>query len=161
ADEGLLAFDPEGVRWSWDLEGIHAKGYTDNVVDLLAGKLTRLPPETQDALRQLACLGNIADFNILSVALGTSEEHVHAALSEAMHQQLIDRLVRSYKFIHDRVQEAAYALTPEKSRAESHLTIGRLLLAQTPPEERDEAIFEIVNQLNRGAALIKSRDERE
>ncbi|WP_074117802.1 AAA family ATPase [Bradyrhizobium sp. AS23.2] len=161
ADEGLLALDHARGRWSWDLGGIHAKGYTDNVVDLLAGKLTRLPLETQDALRQLACLGNIADFNMLSVVLGTSEEQVHAALSEAMHQQLVDRLVRSYKFIHDRVQEAAYALTPEKSRAESHLTIGRLLLAQTPPEERDEAIFEIVNQLNRGAALITSRDERE
>jgi hypothetical protein len=74
---------------------------------------------------------------------------------------LIDRLDRSYKFVHDRVQEAAYALIPENSRAEAHLKIGRLLAAHTPPEKRDEAIFEIVNQLNRGAALISSHDERE
>ena len=67
----------------------------------------------------------------------------------------------SYRFVHDRVQEAAYALIPEASRAEAHLRIGRLLAAQTPPEKREEAIFEIVNQLNRGAALITSRDERE
>ena len=46
-------------------------------------------------------------------------------------------------------------------RAEAHLRIGRLLAAHTPAEKREEAIFEIVNQLNRGAALITSRDERE
>jgi predicted ATPase len=86
---------------------------------------------------------------------------VHAALWEAWSQQFIDRFDRSYRFVHDRVQEATYVLVPEESRAEVHLTIGRLLLARTPPEKRDEAIFEIVNQLNRGAALITSHEERE
>ncbi len=52
-------------------------------------------------------------------------------------------------------------MIPEEQRAEAHLRIGRLLAAHTPPEKREEAIFEIVNQLNRGAALITSRDERE
>ncbi|WP_050421642.1 AAA family ATPase [Bradyrhizobium tropiciagri] len=161
ADEGLLAFDHEQGQWSWDLGGIHAKRYTDNIVELLAGRLTQLSLETQDALRQLACLGNVADFNILSIVLGTPEENVHAALADAMHLQLIDRSDRSYKFVHDRMQEAAYALIPIGSRAEAHLTIGRLLLAEAPLETRDEAVFEIVNQLNRGAPLITSPEERE
>src|SRR5262249_6273150 len=108
-----------------------------------------------------ACLGNVADVAMLSIIMGTSEEEVHAVLREARNQQLIERLESSYKFIHDRVQEAAYALIPEKSRAEAHLTIGRLLAVQTPLEKRDEAIFEIVNQLNRGVPLITSREERE
>src|SRR5262249_19590886 len=65
------------------------------------------------------------------------------------------------KFVHDRVQEAAYALIPQKTRAEAHLKIGRLLLAETPSEKRDGAVFEIVNQLNRGAPLITSPEERD
>ena len=75
-------------------------------------------------------------------------------LWEAVRQELVERLEGSYRFVHDRVQEAAYSLIPEASRAEAHLRIGRLLVAQTPSEKREEAIFEIVNQLNRGAALI-------
>ena len=160
ADERMFVFDHDAACWYCDLDRIHAKGYTDNVVDLMIGKLTRLSLETQDALRQFACLGNVADVAMLSLVLGKPEQQVHAALWDALRQQLIDRFDRSYKFVHDRVQEAAYALIPEKSRAEAHLTIGRLLLAQTPPEKRDEAIFEIVSQLNRGMALITSQDER-
>src|SRR5262249_55915442 len=161
ADEGLVAFDHERTRWSWDLGAIDARRYTDNVVELLVGKLTRLSSNTQDILRQFACLGNVAGGATPSIVLGMPEEQVHAALSEAMRQQLIDPGVRSYKFIHDRIQEAAYALIAENARAEAHLTIGRQLLARTPLEKRDEAIFEIVNQLNRGTSLITSHDERE
>src|SRR4029450_4297622 len=50
---------------------------------------------------------------------------------------------------------------PEEGRAAAHLRIGRLLAAHTPPEEREETIFELVNQLNRGAALITEQAERE
>ena len=75
--------------------------------------------------------------------------------------ELVERLGGSYRFLHDRVQEAAYALVPESERSHEHLRIGRLLVAHTPPERREETIFEIVNQLNRGATLMTSPDERE
>jgi PAS domain S-box-containing protein len=161
AEEDLLTFDGNAACWCWDLDCIHAKGYTENVVNLMVGKLTRLPAETQQGLQLLACLGNVASPAILSIVLGTTEEQVHATLWEAVHQELVDQLDGSYKFTHDRVQEAAYSLIPEALRAESHLRIGRLLAAQITPEGRDEKIFDIVNQLNRGAALITSGQERE
>ena len=98
---------------------------------------------------------------MLSIGFGTSEEQVHADLWEAVRQELVEPLKGSYKFVHDRVHEAAYSMIPEESRAPAHLRIGRLLLAQTPPERRQENIFEIVNQLNRGVALITQQEERE
>jgi len=161
AEEGMFHFDHDAVCWSWDLDRIRAKGYTDNVVDLMVSKLSRLPVETQQALQQFACLGNIAEITMLSTVLATSEKQVHTVLWEAVRQELVERLEGSYKFIHDRVQEAAYSLIPKAIRAEVHLRIGRLLVAQTPAEKREEAIFEIVNQLNRGAALITQQEERD
>jgi PAS domain S-box-containing protein len=158
-EEGMLTFDHDAACWSWDLDRIHTKGYADNVVDLMVGKLTRLPDETQKALRQLACIGNTAEITMLSTAFEMSEARVHVALSEAVLLDLVVRLKGSYKFVHDRIQEAAYSLIPEASRAQTHLRIGRLLAAQTPPEQRQEMIFEIVNQLNRGAALITEQEE--
>ena len=161
ADEGMLTFDHDTARWFWDLDRIHAKGYTDNVVDLMIGKLTRLPAQTQRALQQLACLGNVAETTILSIVLEMSQQQVNTALWESVRQGLVEQLEGAYKFIHDRVQEAAYSLISEATRAEAHLRIGRLLVAHTSPEKREETVFDIVNQLNRGAALISSREERE
>ena len=161
AEEGLLTFDHDAARWSWDLNRIHAKGYTDNVVDLMVRKLTRLPVETQAVLQHLACVGNSAEVTTLSIVHGSSEEEIHSDLWEAVRLELIVRLEGVYRFVHDRVQEAAYSLIPADLRAATHLRIGRLLAAHTPPEKQEEAIFEIVNQLNRGAALIAARDERE
>jgi PAS domain S-box-containing protein len=161
AEEGLLAFDPIAPSWQWDIDHIRAKSYTDNVVDLMAGKLKRFSVATQEALKQLACLGNVAEIATLSLVHGTTEEAMHAALWEAVHAGLVLRQESTFRFLHDRIQQAAYSLIPEQQRAEAHLRIGRLLAAHTAAEKREEAIFEIVNQLNRGAALVTSRDERE
>src|SRR6202035_2403231 len=79
AEEGLLAFDPDAAAWIWDLARIRAKGYTDNVVDLMVGKLKRLSNTTQDALKQLACLGNVVELATLTLVLGKSEEEIHTA----------------------------------------------------------------------------------
>ena len=160
AEEELLKFDNGEARWSWDLNRIYAKGYTDNVADLMVGKLNRLPIETQNALQQLACLGNSAEFSTIQMVYQESSEGMHSQLWEAVKVGLIFRSEDSYKFLHDRVQEAAYSLIPQELRAEAHLRIGRLLTANTLPEKLEERIFEIVNQLNCGSQLITSAAER-
>ena len=115
AEEGLLRLDPDTAVWIWDLARIRAKGYTDNVVDLMVGKLKRLSGATQAALQQLACLGNVVEIATLALVFRKSEEEIHTSLLEAARTGLILRLEGSYAFLHDRIQEAAYALSPKAS----------------------------------------------
>ena len=161
ADEGLLAFDPAGAAWRWDVARIRAKGYTDNVIDLMLGKLHRLTPAAQAMLTLMGCLGSSACSADLSLLRGCTPAQVHADLAEAVRAGYLLRAGDSYTFLHDRVREAAYTLIAEDQRAIEHLRIGRLLAARTPPQQLEQHIFDIVNQFNRGAALIDSPAERE
>src|SRR4029077_12743782 len=120
AEEGLLAFGPVAPAWTWDVARIRAKSYTDNVVDLMTGKLRRLSATAQKTLKLLACLGNVAEIATLAMVQRETEGVTHAALWEAVHAGLVFQQDSAYKFLHDRVQEAAYALIPKGDRAAAH-----------------------------------------
>lgn len=160
-DEGLLDFNHNDGRWCWDLGQIRAKGYTDNVVELMVGRLSQLPADARKALQQFACLGNSAEFATLELVYQDSIDAIHRHLWEAVRAGLVLRAEDSYRFVHDRVLEAAYSLIPLQRRAEAHRQIGTLIASHTSPEDLEERVFEIVNQLNRGAHLMTSTDERE
>jgi predicted ATPase/signal transduction histidine kinase len=160
ADERLIAFDSVAHAWGWDIDRIHAKNYTDNVVDLMVRKLKRLPIATQDALKHLACLGNMAEIGRLSLIQGRTAEAVHKSLWEAVHAGLVVQRDDVYQFLHDRIQQAAYSLFPEQRPADIHLHIGRELLANMTANEVTEQLFEVANQFYRGAALIVDPEER-
>ncbi|MCL6702845.1 ATP-binding sensor histidine kinase [Pseudomonas sp. T1.Ur] len=159
--EQLLSFDHDSLKWRWDTHRIHAKGYTDNVVDLMIDRLVRLPEEAQEAMQQLACLGKSASVATLSAVLGVSHARVHAVCGDAVRHEMVERLGDHYVFVHDRVHEAAYLQMSEPSRAALHLRIGRLFSQQASPDRYEEIIFEIVGHLNRGAELITAGDELE
>jgi len=165
ADEQLLCFDRARGQWQWDMAGIRAQRYTDNVVDLMVGKLKKLSPATQRMLQWAACIGTSFDLRTLDLVDGAgmrwSDESFRAALIEAQGEGLLLAMTdTSYAFLHDRVQEAAYAQVPEEAQAQAHLRIGRFLLADTPPERIEERIFDLVHQYNRGAALLDNRAEK-
>ena len=102
----------------------------------------------------------MAEIATLTTVRGQSEEALHAALWEAVRSGLVLRREKTYAFLHDRVQEAAYALVPEKRRKELHLKLGRLLLAQYPQAVPAERVFDVVDQLNRGVDLVTDGTER-
>ena len=160
ADEGLLVLNSVEAVWGWDASRIRARNYTDNIVNLMVERLMRLSIAAQQAIKYLACLGSMADAPMLSTLYQQPSEIMDAALLEAVYAGLIVHQGNSYKFLHDRIRQAAYSLFPEKDRAEVHLNIGRKLLASTGTNELAEQLFELANQLNRGSELIVDHEEK-
>ena len=156
--ECLLQYDAKDRVWKWDLGKIKRKDFADNVVDLMVGKLRKLPVQAQEALQLAACLGN--KFDLCSLGLVSRISEVEQRLSPAVHEGLIICIDGSGKFLHDRIQQAAYSLTPEARRDEIHLRIGRVLMNSLTANEMDEQLFDVANQLNHGSSLLTDRDEK-
>lgn len=154
-------------RWQWDVSQIEATGITDNVVELMISKLKKQPSSTQRVLRLAACVGASFDLTTLSIICEELPSQIFSDLMPAIQSGLIlplselDSLllIQDYKFLHDRVQQAAYALIDEEQKKAVHLQIGRLLLQNTSLFVSEE-IFEIVDHLNLGIELVNSQEER-
>ncbi len=160
-EEEVLQFNYSTHQWQWQVEEIRKKGITDNVVELMTRKIEQLPKETQTLLRMAACVGNQFGLETLSILLGQTAEIVLPQLWSAIAENLVLSTDNNYifRFIHDRVQQAAYGLIPEPERKPIHLRIGRLLLENTPADELDERIFDVVRHLNQGSELLTDSSE--
>jgi predicted ATPase/signal transduction histidine kinase len=155
-----IVFDSSARVFRWNVAKIAEKGYTDNIVDLMAEKIKRQSHETQEAMMLAACVGNTCDIPTLAVICGCSEDELEHSLLAALKEGLLLRLDGAYKFLHDRVQQAAYALIPDGDRASVHLRIGRLLqLAHASPEDTEAHVFDIVGHMNLGSRLITDTSE--
>ncbi len=182
--EDLLTYDLYSGVWQWNIEQIQAIGITDyNVVELIARNIRKLPEDTQKVLKFAACIGNTFNLEVLAIVNQESSLVTAAQLWAALQAGLILPLSNEYKiplvfsqeesggftltdvkvdykFLHDRVQQAAYSLIPDEQKKETHLKIGQLLLQSTTPEDRKENIFALVNQLNYGTDLLTTESQK-
>lgn len=179
--DGLIIFDWEAGNWQCDIVQVQEAALTDDVVELMALQLQKLPPITQEILKLAACIGNQFDLNTLVIVSEQSHAETAAALWKALQEELIlpigekykfylgqavqdigqEAQIVSYKFLHDRVQQAAYSLIPDRHKQATHYQIGQLLLKHITPESREDWIFAIVNQLNCGVSFITNQNERD
>ncbi len=184
--DGLIFFNSAEGIWQWDETKTRQTDITDNVVDLMVSKIQKLSGNTEHLLSLAACIGNRFDLNILSIVYGKPVQKTAEKLLAALQEELVLPVDESYKyisaplqspasdripdpanlspvyrFLHDRVQQAAYSLIEESKRPEVHLKIGREMLKRIPEEEIEEHIFNIVDQLNFGSGLIADKKESE
>ncbi|MGJ5631158.1 trifunctional serine/threonine-protein kinase/ATP-binding protein/sensor histidine kinase [Nostoc sp. CALU 1950] len=180
-EDQLIKFDLETGSWQCNIAQLKALALTDEVVDFMVLQLRKLPEPTQNILKLAACIGNQFDLATLAIVSENSETETATSLWKALQEGLIlpqseiykfyvgretqdlvqSSLTVNYKFLHDRVQQAAYALIPEDKKQSIHLQIGQLLLSKIPIKKQEERIFEIVNQLNIGVKLITRQSDRD
>jgi predicted ATPase/transcriptional regulator with GAF, ATPase, and Fis domain len=172
--EGFLDFDYARGRWTYQMEAIARAAITDNVVDLMIRKIQRLAPPAQRTLPLAACIGNEFSLSTLAVITEQTPEAALEDLRQALREGLIYSVgasqdfaagqaagaaAQSCAFLHDRVQQAAYALIPQEQKQRVRLRVGRLLL-ECRAADSEEGIFDVVEHLNFGSPLITDPEER-
>ncbi len=156
--DGLLGFDAARRVWTWDLERIRTRDLADNVAELLLPELKRLSAATRAAIASAALLGHRFDGALLARLRGLDEDALVGVLTPALEIGLIGghgEAGLEYRFLHDRVHELAYALTPEAERPRRHWHIGCTMLAglqtgsQTGTQTgTEDASFHVAEHLN-------------
>ncbi|MBK5968498.1 hybrid sensor histidine kinase/response regulator, partial [Thiorhodovibrio winogradskyi] len=178
-DTKLLTFSAEQQRWTWSLEDFNAIEVKNDVVEFLAHRFRQLSPDQQALLMRAACLGNRFDLADLGLLTGRSASECRALLREPLDTALLvatkapdsdgspafpanqgGQRGQYLSFAHDRVQQAAHGLLDPAAQPAIKLDIGRTLLQELPPNEMSERLFELVELLNAGLALITDRDEK-
>ena len=170
---GLLLFDLNAKAWRWDLDAIAAAAITNNVADTLSARLQSLATDSLNALALAACIGDQFRLATLAEIAGTSRSQAALRLEPALQGGFVlptddnYRLPQhdetsnpGYRFLHDRVQQVAYALIDEGARPAAHLAIGRQMLKDAGAEVASDDLFAIVNHLNRGRSLLRDEAER-
>ncbi len=158
--ENFIRFSSVTGAWTWDLNKLEALQYADNVVDLLISRLRKLPSLASELMKVASCLGNYGDLDTLASVFGREPAGLEEALLEVTKAGLLLLQKDSYRFLHDRVQQASYALIDEEQKAVEHLRIARLIFSKLSSEELEQSIFELVNQYNLAAVLVCVRAER-
>ncbi|MGF1990366.1 MAG: trifunctional serine/threonine-protein kinase/ATP-binding protein/sensor histidine kinase [Nostoc sp. ZfuVER08] len=185
--ERFITFNFAGGYWECDLTKVRSLSLTDDVVEFMAMQLQKLPKQTQEVLKLAACIGNQFDLATLAIVHEKSQIETAADFWKALQDGLIIPINEvykfyqedseleiansqfhnydyphscSYKFLHDRVQQAAYSLIPESQKQATHLKIGQLLLKSTSSEAIESNIFDIVNQFNEGIDIIDEQFQR-
>lgn len=181
---GLLRVDPAAGDWTWDEAEIATAPVADNMAAFLTQRLLALDPKTQTLLSLAACIGHRFNASMLAVIAACTPEQAAVGLWPMVREGLVVplsgeyRLLMAaagqggnadsagldvaYRFLHDRVQQAAYALIEPAQRQAVHLQIGRCLRAVLSEQSGAEALFEVVHHLNAGAdGLLDPQERRE
>ncbi|NNG22972.1 EAL domain-containing protein [Telluria aromaticivorans] len=162
--EGHLRRDPGDAAWQWDIDAIHAQGYSDNVVDLMLDAIKdQLSSEALELLQLAACIGYLVDLDLLARVRGGTQQSVRSLLREPLHAGFVDLVDRTaLRFAHDRLRQTVYALIPRARRSAIHLEVARCLGESLRPGVPDggERVYDIADQFNLGSADIATEDER-
>ncbi|MBS1737326.1 MAG: AAA family ATPase [Bacteroidetes bacterium] len=187
-ERGIITFDPEKGAWQWDIDAVKKTKNSDNVVDFLVASQSRLQKNTQQVLQLAACIGSVFDLKTLAYIHESNLEKTASELDEALRTGIIIPLSENYKlvgldtnvqskelskagkvnhpelnptyrFLHDRVQQAVYSMIAVEKRQALHLSIGRLILNYTNEEKLDEVLLEAVGHLNEGRLLVSNPEE--
>jgi predicted ATPase/class 3 adenylate cyclase len=177
-DEGLIEFDYRSGKWDWDLPRIRQEGVTRDILDLLNVRLGALHEDTRSILSAAACVGSSFEVGKVAFAAGRSSSEVLQCVAIGIEQGLIVAVENGlaapgpdppsghehasrFRFLHDRIQQAAFDCVPNDAKKDFRLQIGRRLMAGLGPDDELVPQLDILSNLNYACDLLVDEGERQ
>lgn len=172
SENGLLYPDVSACKWNWDMKKIQALDISEDVMELMKQKIAGLDSEIGDFLKTASCIGVRFDLKTLAIAAGVAPEEASRLLWKPMQEGLIQPTDNGYKyvqeietnpgyrFIHDRVQQAAYSLMEDNEKLEMRFKIGRLMLERLTEIELEDRLFEVTNYFQHAVGCFEDESIR-
>lgn len=128
--------------------------------------MANLTQNIQASLKVASCFGIKVDASIIQDLIriskySTLQEDLYKACQEGLME--LDKDKSSFRFVHDKMREAAYKMIHCDSRKEMHFDIGMALFAgfENGNGRKDDNLFVILDQLNHGVPmLLQTESER-
>ncbi len=150
-----IRYEPP-TGWTWNESAVARAVIPDDPVGMMLVRLQRLSGETRSVVQLASCVGDEFDVSLLAELSRRDRTALEAALYELSDEGLIAPSRAGFRFVHDRIREAAQALLPESEREVLHYRTAELLIEQHGGVATDTRVFEIADHLARARARIPS-----
>nr|MBS0037240.1 serine/threonine-protein kinase PknK [Saprospiraceae bacterium] len=163
--EELVVYDLHSGSWIWDIEKIKSRGYTDNIIDLMIKNIEKLDRDAIEVLKIASALGAKFNLDTLLLIVDQDKKELVESLRKSVDAGLITQdsysseEVKTYEFLHDRIQQASYSFLEEEELINLHYRIGKILLSRQKEGDQNE-LFDVVNHLNQARSLFRNEEER-
>ncbi len=173
-ESGYINYNYESKKWIWNIQQIEALPISNNVLDLMSQRIYTLAPETQKLLALASCIGNYFPLKLLSELAKISQVEVRWTLLQALeegfllphhgsHYSIEDDSDQGvyFRFLHDRVEQAANQRLDKEEFAEKQWQIGQIILSQYPEEYIQENLFDLLSYLNNGRNYAQNEAQKQ
>ncbi|CAB9519757.1 Transcriptional regulator [Seminavis robusta] len=148
------------MRWVWDSQHIETEtDAADNVIVVLEKRMDQLDQELRHFLSVASSIGATSSLRILELAWDTAKKLNPAKDETSDFSACIDSSVfgnfielcgdDKYKFVHDKIQEAAAGLWSQEERQKEQVAIGMRLLSELTVDEQHAHVFLIRDLLDK------------
>lgn len=175
-EQGQIVYNDDKETWDWDIQDLAGMPYADNVVDALQAQISSLAPESLEILILGACIGTTFELVAVAALAGINRRRAAILFKPAIVHGFIAPLGEEFKlytqapaeqlgsiafrFIHDRIQQAAYTRLDDPQKADLHLKIGRLFIAMDKQDRDPAHLFNVVDHMEKAVLLLVDEEEK-
>jgi len=158
-DRDLIRYQ-HGAGWVWDERQLTEAEITDDAAAMVAARIDALADGPKSLIKTASLIGTAFEVEMLVTLSSIDRLDVLQELMKLVELGLIAPCRDGFKFVHDRIREAALSRIAPAERAELHRHAASILLENTPADALPTAAFQLADHLIGAAERLDESGRR-